>query len=153
MKKDWSAYGPLALRLVIGIGFLYHGVPKLFTGQGHQMFQGMLESIGIPAPGLMSWVVAIVEVGGGLALLAGAFTAIAGSLLIVNMLVAMFMVHWPNGFSFINITGMTDAGPTFGMPGIEVNLLYIGGLLALVLGGPGPLSVDARRARPPAAAY
>lgn len=152
MTKDWSAYGPLALRLVIGIGFLYHGLPKLFTGQGHQMFQGMLEGIGIPAPGLMSWVVAIVEVGGGLALLAGAFTAIAGGLLIVHMLVAMFTVHWPNGFNFLNITGMTDAGPTFGMPGIEVNLLYIAGLLALVLGGPGPLSVDARRARPPASA-
>ena len=42
----------------------------------------------------------------------------------------------------MHITGMTDAGPVFGMPGYEVNLLYIAGLLALFLRGPSHLSVD-----------
>ena len=36
----------------------------------------------------------------------------------------------------MHITGMTDAGPVFGMPGYEVNLLYIAGLLALFLAAP-----------------
>ncbi len=39
---------------------------------------------------------------------------------------------------------MTPQGPQFGMPGAEVNLLYIAALLALLIGGPGPLSVDER---------
>ena len=64
------------------------------------------------------------------------------ALLIVEMLVAMLKVHLPQGFIFIHITAMTTAGPQFGMPGYEVNLLYIAGLLALLLGGAGPASVD-----------
>jgi putative oxidoreductase len=60
----------------------------------------------------------------------------------VMMLVAMVTVHLRNGFSAINTIGLTDAGPQFGPPGVEVNLLYLGGLLGLVLGGAGPLSID-----------
>ena len=62
--------------------------------------------------------------------------------LIVLMLVAMFTVHLRNGFSSINTIGLTEAGPQFGPPGYEVNLLYVSGLLALISGGAGPLSVD-----------
>ena len=137
--KDWA---PLPLRLMLGFGFVYHGFPKIFSAEGREGFVGMLQGIGIPAPGLMAWVVGIVEVLGGLALIGGAFVLIAGSLLVIDMLVAMFTVHLPNGFSFINITGMTEAGPTFGMPGIEVDLLYIAGLAALMFGGAGIYSVD-----------
>ncbi len=72
-------------------------------------------------------------------ILAGAYTTIASLALMVVMLVALFTVHLPNGFNFIHITGMTAAGPTFGRPGIEVNLVYISILLALFLGGPGDL--------------
>lgn len=107
----------------------------------------MLQGVGVPAPGLMAWVVGVVEVFGALALLAGAFVAVAAVPLIVDMLVAMVTVHLPNGFSFINITGMTGAGPVFGMPGIEVSLLYISALLALAIGGAGAWSVDERRHR------
>lgn len=142
MDKSWSEWAGVPLRLVLGFGFAYHGFPKLFTGQGHDMFVGMLQGIGVPAAGLMSWVVGIVEFFGGLALIAGAFVAIVSILGIVNMLVALFTVHLPNGFNFLNITGMSETGPTFGMPGIEVNLLYIAGFLALALGGAGAISVD-----------
>lgn len=142
MTAAWSKWAPMPLRLMLGFGFLYHGAPKVFTAQGHDMFVGMLQGIGVPAAGLMAWVVGIVEVAGGLALIVGVFTAVASALLIVNMLVAMFKVHLPNGFNFLNITGMTEAGPQFGMPGAEVNLLYIAGLLALLLRGATHLSVD-----------
>ena len=139
MKRDWTAYAPLALRLMLGFGFLYHGLPKL--GDGHAGFVVMLDTIGIPAPGLMAWVVGIVEVVGGLALWAGAFTTIVSGVLIVELLVALFTVHFPSGFDFVNITDA--AGPVFGMPGYEVVLLYIAMLLALILGGPGKYTATA----------
>ena len=74
---------------------------------------------------------------------AAPFVAIVSVVLIVDMIVAMFMVHLPNGFNFVHITGMGPQGPMFGMPGAEVNLLYIAALLALVIGGAGGWSVDA----------
>jgi putative oxidoreductase len=38
---------------------------------------------------------------------------------------------------------VTAAGPHFGPPGYECSLLYLACLAALVLGGSGPLSIDA----------
>ncbi len=140
----FARYSSLPLRLVLGIGFVYHGYPKLFTSSGREMFVGMLNQIGVPLSGLMSWIVAVVEFFGGLALIVGALLPVVALLGIINMLVAMFAVHLPHGFNFMNITGMTDQGPQFGMPGYEVNLLYIAGFAALLLGGSGRLSVDHR---------
>ncbi len=142
MTKECSKWAPLPLRLIIGFGFVYHGFPKLFSAGGHEMFVGMLQNIGVPAAGIMAWAVGTVELLGGIALIVGVFGSIASALLIINMLVALFAVHLPNGFNFIHITGMTDAGPVFGMPGYEVPLLYIAGLLALFLRGPSHMSVD-----------
>ena len=146
MARTWSELAPIPLRLMLGFGFLYHGFPKLFSAQGHDGFVGMLQGMGVPAPELAAWLVGIVEFGGGLALVVGAFVTIVSALLIVNMLVAAFMVHWPAGFNFMNMTGMTESGPQFGMPGYEVPLLYAAALLALVLGGAGAWSVDRARA-------
>ena len=143
MTNKWASYAPLPLRLILGFGMIYHGFPKL--GSGHDGFVGMLTGIGVPAPGLMAYLVGLVELLGGIALIAGAFVAIVSIPLILNMLVAMFTVHLPNGFNFMNITGMGEGGPVFGMPGYEVNLLYIAGLLALALMGAGAFSVDGMR--------
>ncbi len=137
-----ASYAPLPLRLILGIGFVVHGYPKLLTASGYESITGMLSQIGIPLPGLMGVVVAVVEFFGGLALIAGALVPIVSALGIINMLVALFAVHLPHGFSFMNITGQTEQGPEFGMPGYEVNLLYIAGFLALYFWGAGPLSVD-----------
>lgn len=146
MYRSWNDWAPLPLRLILGFGLMYHGFPKLFSGAGHGQFVGMLQGIGVPAPELMAYVVGAVEFFGGLAIFVGAFVAIVAALNIVNMLVAMFSVHLPHGFNFINITGMGENGPIFGMPGYEVNLLYIAGLAALVLGGAGAYSIERRRA-------
>src|SRR5262249_13709885 len=54
----------------------------------------------------------------------------------------MFTVHLKYGFSSINTIGLTADGPIFGPPGYEVNLLYIAGLISLMLGGAGALSID-----------
>ncbi len=154
MNRTSRAWWPLPLRILLGIGFMYHGYPKLFTSNGHRVFAGMLGEMGVPAPRLVSWVVGIVEFFGGVALILGAVVSVAAVLLIIDMLVALFTVHIHAGFSFLNVVA-TPAGPMYGLPGIEVNLLYIAGLLALVIGGAGPLSVDdalfrRARARPPA---
>lgn len=142
MKRAWNEWASLPLRLVIGFGFAYHGYPKVFTSEGHASFLGMLQNIGIPLAGPTSWFVGILEFFGGLALIIGAFVTVISVLGVVHQLVAMFAVHLPHGFNFLNITGMTESGPTFGMPGYEVNLLYIAGFLAIALGGAGALSVD-----------
>ena len=147
MRKSVGKFAPLPLRFMIGFAFLYHGFPKLFTAAGHADFVGMLHQIGTPAAGLMSWVVAGIEFFGGLALIAGAFTTVTSFLLTLEMLVALFQVHLAMGFSFIHITGMTAQGPQFGLPGYEVNLLYIAGLLSLMLSGAGTFSVDEARKR------
>lgn len=147
MRSRLAAYAPLAARLMLGVGFLYHGLPK-WSASGRHGLGGLLQNIGIPLPGVMSWVVSIVEVGGALAMLAGMFVGIAGLLLLIEMLVALFAVHFANGFNFIHVTGTGPAGPTFGMPGYEVNLLYVALILVVMLGGAGPWSVDAwRRSR------
>jgi len=144
MNTKWAAYAPLPLRLILGFGMLYHGIPKF--GAAHEMTTGMFKMAGIPAPSLMVYVSGLVEVLGGLALIAGAFVALASIPLIINMLVALFTVHLPNGFSFIHVTGMDAKGmPIFGMPGYEVNLLYIAGFATLALLGAGAFSVDAMR--------
>ena len=140
----WPRWAPVPLRLMLGVGFLYHGAPKLFSAAGHEQFVGMLSGIGVPLPSVMAWVVGLVETVGGLCFLIGAFVALFAALNIVNMLVAMLTVHLPHGFNFMNITGSTEAGPQFGMPGYEVNLLYIAALAALMLGGAGAASLDER---------
>ena len=148
----WRQWAPLPLRLIIGFGFMAHGWAKLSRGPAE--FARLLEQIGAPLPEATAWVSTFVEILGGLAILAGAFVAVVSIPLIFMMLVAMFTVHLRYGFSAINTIGLTADGPQFGPPGYEVNLLYIAVLLALILGGAGPLSIDrllARGKRRPAA--
>jgi putative oxidoreductase len=148
----WRQWAPLPLRLIIGYGFVAHGWAKLSRGPAG--FGKLLEQIGAPLPEATAWVATLTEVLGGLAILAGAVVAAVSIPLIVMMLVAMFTVHLRYGFSAINTIGLTADGPQFGPPGYEVNLLYIAGLLALILQGAGPFSIDrlvARRKREQAA--
>ena len=148
----WRQWAPLPLRLMIGYGFMAHGWAKLSRGPAG--FARLLEYVGAPQPHVTAWASTFVEILGGLTILAGAFVAVVSIPLIVMMLVAMFTVHLRYGFSAINTIGLTADGPQFGPPGYEVNLLYIAGLLALILAGAGPFSIDrllARRKREPAA--
>jgi len=128
----------LPLRLVVGYGFIVHGLAK--WDRGPENLAKLLQQIGAPAPAATAWLVTLLEIFGGLVIFAGLFVAIASIPLIVSMLVAMFTVHLKNGFSSLNTIGLTPDGPVFGQPGYEINLLYIASLLALAFLGPGPLS-------------
>ena len=138
-----APWAPFLLRIIIGYGFAVHGLAKL--SRGPEAFAGVLQSIGVPVPHFMAWVTIITELVGGLAVGLGAFMTFGSIPLAVILLVAIFTVHLPYGFSSIKLIAVTPAGAQFGPPGYECNLLYIAGLVALVLGGPGPLAVDGLR--------
>lgn len=142
MSKLSTAWGPMSIRIIIGIGFIYHGFIKLFTSWGHDIFLRLLTEIGVPGATVISWVIGAVEFFGGIAILLGAFVTIASIILILNMLVAMFTVNISQGFNAFNVTVMVEAGPKYGIPGYEINLLYIAGLVTLLIIGAGMLSID-----------
>ncbi len=129
MEATFERHWALPLRIILGVSFMIHGAPKLFDAQAHQGFQGMLGQLGVPGAPLMSWLLGLLEFGGGLALVLGLFTWVTAALLAIEMVFALLLVHLPQGFGAIHITGMTERGPIFGMPGYELNLLYIAGLL------------------------
>jgi putative oxidoreductase len=133
------------LRIVVGLGFFAHGLAKL--NRGPAKFGVLLQHVGVPFPSLMGWVGTLSELAGGIALIVGIAVAVASVPLIVMMLVAMFTIHIHYGFSAVNTIGLTAAGPQFGPPGYEINLIYIGALLGLALSAPTPMSVDAWLAR------
>jgi putative oxidoreductase len=135
--KHWAA---VPLRLIVGYGFIAHGYAKIMNGPDR--FFGILHALGVPAPELMGWLTILIELFGGLAVLAGAFVAIASVPMAAILLVAIFTVHLPYGFSSIKLLAITAAGAQFGQPGYELDLLYLACLAALVLGGSGPLAVD-----------
>lgn len=131
----------LSLRFVVGAGFLAHGLAKWHRGPG--AFANLLHHVGVPFPLTMAWAGTLTELAGGCALLAGFAVPLACVPLIVTMFVAMFTIHIHYGFSAVNTVGLTAAGPQFGPPGYEINLLYIAALLVLALAGATPFSVDA----------
>jgi len=138
-------WAPLPIRLVVGYGFLSHGLAKL--GRGPEKFGKFLEVVGAPFPVPTAWMVTTIEIVGGLAILTGAFVVLASVPLMATMLVAIGTVHWRYGFSAVNTIGVRPSGPIFGPPGYEVNLLYIAALLTLGAAGAGAASVDGWRAR------
>jgi putative oxidoreductase len=117
-----------------------HGFSKI--SRGPDAFADILQAIGTPAPHFMAWATILVELLGGLAVLLGAFVALASIPMAAILLVVIFTVHLPYGFSSIKILAVTATGASFGPPGYETNLLYLACLAALVLGGSGPLSID-----------
>jgi putative oxidoreductase len=142
MARAWTnGWALLPLRIVVGSGFMVHGLAKWNRGPAN--FGKLLHVLGVPAPVPTAWLVTLLEIFGGAAILAGVLVALVSIPLIVSMLVAMFTVHWQYGFSAINTIGLTETGPKFGPPGYEVDLLYIGSLIVLALLGPGPLSLHA----------
>jgi len=131
--------------MILGVGFMVHGWAK--WSRGPAVFAELLKQAHVPLPLANAWLVTVLEICGGLALLIGAFVTIISIPLILSMLGAMFTVNIKYGFSAVNTIGLTSAGPQFGPPGYEINLLYIAGLVVLILAGAGPLSIDALRSR------
>jgi putative oxidoreductase len=130
----------LPLRLMVGYGFLEHGYAKL--ARGPDVFIAILHAMAMPFAFFLGWTTILIEVIGGLLILCGAFVPLASVPMIVVLLVAIFTVHLPNGFSSIKLVAYDGSGAHFGQPGYETDLLYLAALLALCFGGAGPLSLD-----------
>lgn len=139
---------PLPVRAIVGYGFIAHGFAKLFRGP--DAFAAILQAMGVPGPHVMAWLIILIEVLGGLAVMSGAFLRVVSIPMAGVLLVAVFTVHLPHGFSSIKLVAVTPDGAHFGAPGYETALLYLACLAALAAGGPGPLAIDnfiARRTR------
>jgi putative oxidoreductase len=137
LPEAWYA---IPLRLIVGYGFMEHGYAKL--ARGPDDFANILHALGMPAATLLSWATILIELLGGLAVILGAYIPLASVPMMIVLLVAIFTVHLPNGFSSIKLQSVTAAGAHFGQPGYETDLLYLACLIALVLGGSGPFALD-----------
>jgi putative oxidoreductase len=135
-----ARWSPIPLRLIVGYGFMQHGYAKL--SRGPDEFATILQGMGVPNPHFMAWLTILTELVGGFAVLLGAFVTIVSLPMAAVLLVAMFKVHLPYGFSSIKLLAVTPTGAKFGPVGFEVILLYIACLAALVIGGSGPLAID-----------
>lgn len=122
----------LVLRVVLGIIFMAHGGQKLFV-YGFDGVAGAFAGMGIPLASIAGPAVALVEFFGGLALVAGLLTRLAGVGLAVTMLGAIFFAHLSSGF--------------FAPEGYEFPLALLAGALAVAIAGAGDLSADALIAR------
>ena len=127
-----AGYGITLLRIITGLTFMAHGSQKLFGMFGGYGLAGTgqwMESIGL-APGyLMALMAGSAEFFGGLALVIGLLVRPAAAALIVLAVVAVFSVHWVNGF-FITANGYEYA-------------MMLGIISAtLLIEGAGKLSLD-----------
>jgi putative oxidoreductase len=137
---------------VSGVTLVAHGYPKLFGGEGRstpallnrmfgsnfpeavsgggrEKFAQGLTRMGVPQPELAAVASGAAELGGGLALILGFKTRLAALAVIVNMAVAIRKAHWQTGF--------------YGRGGYELGANLLAAATALLLAGPGKLSLDA----------
>lgn len=125
-----AGFAPLIVRVIVGVIMAAHGWQKLVGGPGN--FGGFLQQLGIPLPGLMGYVVTLVELVGGLLLIVGLLSRLAALLLTIDLVVAILLVK-------VNV-GLI-APPESGA-GAELDLALIAGFLTILLAGPGRLALD-----------
>jgi len=121
--KGSSAFGLLALRLVAGLAFMFHGWGKIqhpFTWMGPDSSM----------PHILQSLAALSEFGGGLAWILGLLTPLASLGILCTMAVAV-CVHVSMGAPFV------------GEHGFEPALVYLAMALLFMLAGPGAFSLDA----------
>lgn len=118
----------LILRVVFGLTFAAHGWQKIFVfgfgGVSHSFAQ-----MGVPLPQIAGPAIACLELFGGIALIVGVFTRIAGTALACDMIGAIAMVRAKGGF--------------FAPSGIELELSLFCVAVALAVAGAGKYSIDA----------
>lgn len=114
-------FSPLPLRIIAGIGFMLHGLPKLLDIPGTQ---NSFTNMGLPPE--LAVIIGLLEFIGGLAILLGILTRIAAGLLAIDMIGAILLVKLSKGF----------------IGGYELDLLYLAIMISLMISGPGSLSIE-----------
>lgn len=132
-----DSWAQLVLRLGLGVVMFPHGAQKVlgwFGGHGFAATLAMFTDK-MHVPVVFAVLAILAESAGSLGLLTGFLTRIAAFGVFCNMLVAVIMVHAPNGF-FMNWTGQ-QAGE-----GFEYHILAMTIAIAVMIGGGGKFSVD-----------
>jgi putative oxidoreductase len=138
MSKVTSDAAALILRLAAGAIFLPHGWSKVAGDGGAAAFAAdVAANYGIPA--FFGYVAAYAEFAGAILLVAGLFTRIDALLLAGTMFVAAFVVVLPDAL-FEVPPGAIKA--FVALKGIETPLAMFAICAALVLIGPGRVSLD-----------
>jgi putative oxidoreductase len=119
--------GRLVLRVVLAILLLFHGVSKVIGGVG--FVAGMLAKVGLPAG--LGYLVYIGEVVAPALILVGLLTRAAALIVVVNMIVALLLVHTGQFFSLSETGGWA----------LELQGMYLGSAVALALLGAGRYSI------------
>lgn len=109
------------IRAAIGVIFIVHGSGKFDPG-----FVGFLNQIGIPAE--MQILIALAEFVPGILLILGVLTRISALILSIDMLGAIFHVK--------------HADHLTGQGGYEFDLILLAGVLAIIVAGPGRVSIS-----------
>jgi len=122
-----AAIGLLVLRLVAGGALLQHGIPKMLGPKGPMGWMGP------DMPGILQLLAAVSEFGGGLALIFGFLTPLATLGIISTMTVAILKGHAGQPW----VSANPDARP------FELAASYFAIAFALLLAGPGAISLDA----------
>jgi uncharacterized membrane protein YphA (DoxX/SURF4 family) len=117
----------LILRVILGISFFIHGLTKFQDGIGNTV--GWFDSIGLP--GGLAYVVAVIELVGGLLLIIGLGTRIVSALLFFVMLGAMIKVKLAVGF--------LGNGQ---MAGYELDLAFLAMAVVIAINGSKMFAVD-----------
>jgi putative oxidoreductase len=127
----------LILRVLLGLVFFPHGMSKLTTMFGGYGFEGTMGFFTgkLSIPSVFAFLAIIAEGAGWLGLVTGLLTRVAAFGIAVNMVVAIYLLHWQNGF-FMNWFGNQKG------EGYEYHILVIAIAIALIIRGGGKWSVD-----------
>jgi putative oxidoreductase len=125
------------LRVLLGLVFFPHGMQKLTTMFGGYGFTGTMQfftdKMGIPSP--FAFLAIMAEGLGWIGLIAGLLTRVAAFGIAVNMIVAVYLIHWQNGF-FMNWLNNQKG------EGFEYHILVVAIAIALMIKGGGRWSMD-----------
>ena len=124
----------LAGRLLLSMLFLPAGIGKITGFAGTVAY---ITSVGLPLPALAAIIAVIVEILGGVALIAGFGTRIAALALALFTLVASFFFH-----AYWAVPADQQLIPQLLF---FKNIAVVGGLLAIAANGAGAWSLDSRR--------
>lgn len=121
-------YGLLITRIGLGLLFVIAGFGKITgnLGPGIQGFSGM-----VWGSVLLAWIIALVELVGGISLLVGKWTTYAGWALAIVILGALFLVHFP----------AFNAKDPMTVINVFVHIALLGSLVGIALTGPGACSM------------
>ena len=123
--------GKLILRLMVGMLMLFHGVAKIMHPGSLDFIGSSLSNMGLPA--FFAYAVYVGEVIAPLMIIVGFKARIGGLLLMINMLVAIILVHLSDIFSLTQHGGLA----------LELQLFYLIGGLLIVMFGSGKYAVKA----------